>query len=127
MKKLLLVAAVVVATVIASGAGSANAVTWPTHCHSWRCVNSHLNNLNNRVKTLRQAVFQCEAIVPITQYEDFELAGDADPDGAATSGLDITADGGTVDAWFVIDQCETSTTPRPLPSGTGLTPRRVGD
>jgi hypothetical protein len=86
-----------------------------------------LNNLNNRVKTLRQEVFVCEQLIPVTQYADFELAGDADTDGAPITGLDVTADGDTVDAWFVVDGCETATTPRPLPKGVRLTPRKVGD
>jgi hypothetical protein len=127
MRKVGIIIVVALILAAAATAGRAQAGIWPAHCHSMRCVNAHLNNLNRRVKAVAFEVFQCEQIIPITQYEDFELAGDGQPDGDPITGLDVTADGDTVGAWFVIDGCETATTPRSLPRGTNLTPRRVGD
>jgi hypothetical protein len=74
------------------------------------------------------ALFACEEIVPLTQYGDpagsagYEFNDGVNPT-FLTTALDATAQGDTVDAWFVVDVCETATTPRAsLPSGVNLRP-----
>ena len=72
--------------------------------------------LQSKVRTRNTAVFVCEQEVPITQYGDpngtfgyvFDSGGTFD-----TTGLDVTATGDTVDAWFVFDGCNTQTTLSP--------------
>lgn len=145
MRKLVLLSLVVVVVAAGMGAASAEArVRWPAECKTFRCVNKHMNNLHarlkgqarlNRVQNRRlnnhQAILNCEAIIPLTQYGDPEgTFGYQFNDGVnpifSTSALDVTADGDTVGAWFVIDTCETSTTPRALPRGLNLRPHTTG-
>jgi hypothetical protein len=128
MRKVGIIIVVALVLVAAATAGRAQAGIWPASCHSMKCVNRHLNNLNRRLTAVAHQVIGCEELIPITQYGDFELAGDGQADGAPTTGLDVTAEEDTVDVWFISDGCATTGgIPRPLPRGTHLTPRRVGD
>jgi hypothetical protein len=74
------------------------------------------------------ALFACEEIVPLSQYGDpagtfgYEFNDGANPT-FFTSAVDVTAEGDTVGAWFVVDACEPATTPRAsLPRGVNLHP-----
>jgi hypothetical protein len=50
VKKLVVIGAAVV-LLAGVGAGAAKAQTWPAHCTTFACVNSHMNNLHNRLRT----------------------------------------------------------------------------
>jgi hypothetical protein len=143
-KKYVVIGVVLVLMATGLGAARANAaVTWPAKCQTFACVNAHMNNLHNRLKAAvavnatqtrrlnnHQALFNCEAIVPLTQYGDpGGTAGYEFNAGAGTvfrSALDVTADGDTVDAWFLVDACQTATTPRAMPRRAGLRPHLTG-
>lgn len=67
-KKLVLVIALVFA--FAAGAGAAvgavavsRAVPWPANCTTNACLNTHLNDLNTRVKSLNRSTFSKRVVV----------------------------------------------------------------
>jgi len=137
MRRLIIVAALALTLTAVAGVSRADAVSWPAHCRTsasfgkyLRCVDAHMNNLDSRLRAASRrlnALLNCEAIVPLTQYGDpagtagYEFNNGTDPT-FFTTGLDVTATGDTVGSWFVIDTCETATTPRPLPRGVQLRP-----
>jgi hypothetical protein len=66
--------------------------------------------------------------VPLSQYGDpagsagYEFNDGTNPT-FFTTALDVTAEGDTVGAWFIVDACEAATTPRAsLPRGVHLRP-----
>jgi hypothetical protein len=148
MKRLIITAALALTLAAVAGASRADAAFWPAKCRNAatlggfaRCVDNHLNNLNKRVKAAvavnatqtrrlnnHQALLACEELVPLTQYGDsagtsgYEFNDGTNPT-FLTTALDVTAQGDTVGAWFVIDACEPTTTPRKgLPRGVHLRP-----
>ena len=138
MRKLVMVA--VVSLAVAGGvAGTADsAVTWPARCHTFRCVNAHMNQLHsqlvafkrstNAFKSSTNAFLNCVDEVPLSQYGDFEgtFGYEFSNDGVSTiftSALDVTTSGDDVGAWFIIDACNTTNpAPRPLLRGLNLRP-----
>jgi len=89
-------AVIAVALALAFGT-EARAASWPAKCHSWSCMNTHLNDLNHRMHLLRASnrlantragwledyVFGCLSlgVAPIGQFTDYafrsNLAGSA--------------------------------------------------
>lgn len=71
MKKKLIVALLAMLAFASIAAGGAQAATtWPASCHGWKCVNKHLNNLDDRVsaqgsriRTLRNQTADLQAQV----------------------------------------------------------------
>jgi hypothetical protein len=97
MKRVGIIALVVLA--LGAGATAAQAsVTWPAHCHNFKCVNTHLNALHqqalkpNRV-ALVNYLFQCGAEFPesLDSSEFFFL----------------TPSGSAPDVWALGDACNT--------------------
>jgi hypothetical protein len=148
MKRFIIVAAMAVSLAALAGVSRADGAFWPANCRNSatlgqfaRCVDSHLNNLHRRLNAAvavnarqtrrlnnHQALFNCEEIVPLSQYGDpagsagYEFNDGTNPT-FFTTALDVTAEGDTVGAWFIVDACETATTPRAsLPRGVHLRP-----
>jgi hypothetical protein len=131
MRKLVMVAVVTLA--VAGGvAGTADsAVRWPARCHTFKCVNAHMNQLRSQFVTFKRstnAFLNCEADLPLSQYGDSEgsFGYEFSNDGVSTiftTALDVTASGDDVGAWFIIDTCNTTNpAPRLLPRGLNLRP-----
>ena len=104
------------------GAGSAQAIT----CHSWSCVNSHLNSMQSALKTDAAIISQdnraignlanCLGESPLTRYGDpagsLGYVFDPGSGGAQfdTTALDVTNSGNTIGGWAMFDKCNTQTT-----------------
>lgn len=105
---------------LAAGAGAAvgavavsRAVSWPAGCSTNSCVNDHLNDLNTRVRSLKNATFSKRVVVTDDYtFDDPEnlsyietmvpcgLPGTADFRGWAISG-GVSISGSNADQWHV--------------------------
>jgi hypothetical protein len=106
-------------------AGLTSAPAWAKSCDVG-CLNNKLATLNNKVATLTKVVAtdtkvlqvytSCLSEVPVTVYGDglHNTFGYSYNDGTnapfLTSALDITQQGGQVDAWLMYDKCNKTTT-----------------
>jgi hypothetical protein len=142
MRKLVVIGVVSLA-LVGGVAGTANsAVRWPARCHTFTCVNAHMNQLRsqfiafkrstNAFKSSTNYLLNCEADIPLTQYGDsagtygYEFSNDG-VSTIFTTALDVTTSGDDVDAWFVVDTCNTTNpAPRTLPRGLHLRPHLSG-
>jgi len=113
-------------------------------CTSISCLQSELNSLTKQVKSLKTkltadektlssdnkldtSLSDCLEEGPITQYGDpagtygFSYTPSAGATAVQTTAVDITRTGTTVDAWVLIDGCNTETTP---PTSTSTSVRK---
>jgi hypothetical protein len=125
MRKLLAAALAGVFATMAIGLASAPAAE--AGCLTIRCLNKQDAKLKRQVRTLRRRVrtiFTCLKAVPVTQYgdpsqDDGYLYEPEGPDDAfPTTALDVTTTGDRIDAWFVVDSCQTQAVARESVSRT---------
>lgn len=133
-----LAASLVVSGAFMGGGGSISqaAATWPARCKTYRCVNQHLNNLNNRLGTVETSVAdvqrlldQCLRVTGITAYgipsEDNGYVYAAEQEFFLVTALDFTdLGGGTSDIFAVVDTCGLLTEFHPYPSRGPANARR---
>lgn len=112
------IAILVASFALTVGASTASAATWPAHCHSFRCVNAHLNAVNTRLNQQRsivldheQRIGNLESVIGCLFDFPMTVAGDGS--------LHLTVTGNFPTAWLVYDQCNTA------PAAATKTPPRL--
>jgi len=99
----LIPAVIAAALALAFGSTEARAASWPAKCQAWSCVNTHLNDLNQRTHALRASVrlantragwledyvFGCLSlgVAPIGQFTDYAFRSNL---GVSATALDYS-------------------------------------
>ena len=110
----LVAAALLCLAILATGGAQAKFA----RCHSFGCVNKKLNAIHKQLNAVRRhtrilevGVYECEQLVPITEYGDplgsfgYLFDNDGGSGTLYTSALDFTASGDPTDELMVVDTC----------------------